>query len=105
MRTIRVTRKTARLLDLMLDARRFNVPTTAAMVMKKKVGPGSFYPLIIRLEGAGWVYSEWKELPEGAERPRRRFYYLTEDGARWAHEAVKEYDALPPWWMRVGGKR
>lgn len=105
MTTIRVTRKTAKLLDLMLTARRFNTHTTASMAMREGIGSGSFYPLIVRLENAGFVYGEWEVLPEGTERPPRRFYYLTEDGARWAWAATQEYDNRAPWWKRIGRSR
>ncbi|MBY8850782.1 PadR family transcriptional regulator [Saccharothrix sp. MB29] len=42
---------------------------------------GSVYPLLDRLERAGWVTSTWDD---DAERrgPRRRVYVLTPDGAR-----------------------
>ncbi|NUT95817.1 MAG: helix-turn-helix transcriptional regulator, partial [Saccharothrix sp.] len=46
---------------------------------------GSVYPLLDRLERAGWVTSSWDD---DADRrgPRRRMYVLTPEGAR---EAVK----------------
>ena len=41
---------------------------------------GSVYPILARLEVAGWVESCW-ERDERAERgPRRRFYRLSPDG-------------------------
>jgi DNA-binding PadR family transcriptional regulator len=41
---------------------------------------GSVYPILARLEEAGWVESCW-EREERAERgPRRRFYRLSPDG-------------------------
>ncbi|MBY2969499.1 PadR family transcriptional regulator [Rhizobium leguminosarum] len=44
---------------------------------------GSLYPILIRLERAGWLSSAW-EAGEPAElgRPRRRFYRLTALGAK-----------------------
>ena len=41
---------------------------------------GSVYPLLDRLEQAGWVTSQWDDDP-GRRGPRRRLYQLTADGA------------------------
>jgi len=43
------------------------------------IGAGSAYPALARLEGLGWLDSEW-ETPEPVNRPRRRFYRLTPVG-------------------------
>jgi PadR family transcriptional regulator, regulatory protein PadR len=43
---------------------------------------GSLYPILVRIEGEGWIRSRWEE-PERQEtehRPRRRYYSLTADG-------------------------
>ena len=51
---------------------------------------GTVYPILARLEGMGWLESEWEE-PEvhvPAGRPRRRYYRLTEDGAVGARAAL-----------------
>lgn len=43
---------------------------------------GTFYPLIMRLETAGYVQSEWETPePHADGRPRRRIYSLTDLGA------------------------
>ncbi len=52
---------------------------------------GTVYPILVRLEGLGWLESEWEE-PEvhvPAGRPRRRYYRLTEDGAIRARIAMQ----------------
>ena len=44
--------------------------------------PGTIYPILARLERAGWLRSEWEVLDEQeAGRPRRRYYGLTAEGA------------------------
>ena len=44
--------------------------------------PGTIYPILARLEQAGWLRSEWETVNENeAGRPRRRYYRLTADGA------------------------
>jgi len=43
-----------------------------------KVSSGTLYPLLARLEAAGWLKSEWENIePSEAGRPRRRYYRLT----------------------------
>ncbi|MGR6916436.1 PadR family transcriptional regulator [[Actinomadura] parvosata] len=51
---------------------------------------GTLYPILARLEQAGWVESRWEEpqthVTEG--RPRRRYYRITPDGAEQARETI-----------------
>jgi transcriptional regulator len=44
-----------------------------------RVGQGSLYPALYRLEDRGWVEAEWGESPEGR---RIKFYALTPAGKR-----------------------
>src|SRR4051812_33029515 len=42
---------------------------------------GTLYPILLRLQHAGWVEAVWEELdPVAAGRPPRRYYRLTPDG-------------------------
>ena len=51
--------------------------------------PGTIYPIMARLERAGWVASRWEELDQHkAGRPRRRFYRITASGLQHARDAV-----------------
>jgi PadR family transcriptional regulator, regulatory protein PadR len=51
---------------------------------------GVIYPILDRLEEAGWIESEW-EIEQRDERgPRRRFYRLTPDGLSAARELLIE---------------
>ena len=56
---------------------------------------GTVYPILVRLEGLGWLDSEWEEpdvhVPAG--RPRRRYYRLSEDGAASARTALRAAEA------------
>ncbi|CBG73115.1 conserved hypothetical protein [Streptomyces scabiei 87.22] len=62
---------------------------------------GSVYPILLRLEEAGWVESRWEaEHPEPG-RPRRRFYQLTAEGMTSARATVKERRGQLP--ARRGG--
>jgi PadR family transcriptional regulator, regulatory protein PadR len=52
---------------------------------------GTVYPVLARLEQAGWLTSEWETLdPSEAGRPRRRLYHLTGVGSRKATAALRE---------------
>lgn len=62
---------------------------------------GTIYPVLARLEAAGWLASFWEQGdPAELERPRRRMYRLTGAGAHAAREALtttqRLLGALPP---------
>lgn len=49
----------------------------------------SVYPILLRLEQAGWLTSHEEEIdPAEAGRPRRRLYRLTETGAQATRQAI-----------------
>lgn len=51
--------------------------------------PGTIYPILARLEGAGWIASRWEEVDQReAGRPRRRYYRLTPDGTERARDGL-----------------
>jgi DNA-binding PadR family transcriptional regulator len=50
---------------------------------------GTLYPILVRLERAGWVESRWEDVDPVAEgRPVRRYYRLTSDGVVEARREV-----------------
>src|SRR5437762_81948 len=51
---------------------------------------GSLYPLLIRLEEAGWLESFWEEEADKTSRPRRRYYRLTALGEARASQLLQE---------------
>ena len=52
---------------------------------------GTLYPILARLERAGWVESSWENVAASeAGRPRRRYYRLTGEGAESAINALSE---------------
>ncbi len=53
---------------------------------------GSVYPILARLEAAGWVESEWDD-DRDRPGPRRRMYLLTEEGRPVASELVRSFRA------------
>ena len=47
-----------------------------------KLPSGTLYPILVRLERAGWVQSRWEDVDPAVEaRPTRRYYRLTAHGA------------------------
>jgi DNA-binding PadR family transcriptional regulator len=47
------------------------------------------YPILLRLQRAGWVLTRWEEVdPVAAGRPARRYYRLTPEGVVAARTAV-----------------
>lgn len=57
--------------------------------------PGTIYPILQRLRGAGWISDRWED-PESARaegRPPRHYYRLTaEGGARAVHALQRGRD-------------
>jgi PadR family transcriptional regulator, regulatory protein PadR len=52
---------------------------------------GTVYPVLMRLEQAGWLESAWEDVdPKEAKRPRRRFYRLTGEGVHRALTALQD---------------
>ena len=66
-------------------------PSWGLAIIKASGRPaGSVYPILERLEQAGWVTSAWEDDPSRVG-PRRRFYELTSDGATAARAAIGEF--------------
>ena len=51
---------------------------------------GSVYPILARLEEAGWVESSWEREERDERGPRRRFYRLCPDGLAGARALLTE---------------
>lgn len=110
---IRVTRKAVRLLHVLLGVHAlrtvnskqvpppepYHMPS-AMMMRQARLSSASFYPLIERLRGAGWVRWEKEVVPDGVIRPPRTFYHLTDDGVVWARMATRGRERKP-WWKRL----
>jgi PadR family transcriptional regulator, regulatory protein PadR len=59
-----------------------------------KLQSGTLYPILLRLEQAGWLKSRWEAAtPQELGRPRRRFYQLTGIGARNAKAGFRDVTA------------
>jgi PadR family transcriptional regulator len=84
----RITGPTLRVLGALLQSPRDEL-SGAEIGRATKLGSGTLYPILLRLEAAGWLASRWEvEDPATLGRPRRRFYRVTAAGASKAREAV-----------------
>lgn len=55
---------------------------------------GTLYPILMRLQDAGWIVARWEEIdPVAAGRPARRYYRLTPDGRARAHAEIAALQA------------
>jgi PadR family transcriptional regulator, regulatory protein PadR len=50
-------------------------------------GTGTVYPALDRLLKVGWIEYRWEE-PPPADRPRRRYYFITSAGRAAYQEAI-----------------
>jgi PadR family transcriptional regulator PadR len=66
-------------------------PCWGLAVIKASGRPaGSVYPILERLETAGWITSNW-EADTARSGPRRRYYELTDEGALAARTAIASF--------------
>ena len=87
---VRLTQPTLKVLRLLLEKPREG-RSGAEISKTAKVGSGTLYPMLARLEAAGWLSSEWEAIdPRVAWRPRQRFYKLTALGQNSALAALAD---------------
>src|SRR5216683_7872726 len=55
------------------------------------LGSGTVVQVLFRIERWGWVESTWEDMEDARDngRPRRRFYRLTETGAKSARKLIE----------------
>lgn len=61
-----------------------------------KLGSGTVYPILARLERAGWLSARWEDVaPEDVGRPRRRYYRVTALGYQRTQDALQSLSPQP----------
>ena len=90
-RTVRMSLQTLRTLESFLEN-----PTdelSGSDVQKRSgLASGTLYPILLRLESAGWFVSRWESVdPASVGRPRRRLYRLTPSGLARASEVFASF--------------
>lgn len=91
---MRFTTATRLVLDVIMSAPT-NAPAWGYQIIDETgLGSGTVYPVLERLEDAGFVRAVWEDaLPE--DRPRRRFYEVTRDGRAWYVEHARRRRMAP----------
>jgi PadR family transcriptional regulator PadR len=86
----RITSQTLKVLATLMS--RIQEETSGAEIGRAtNLASGTLYPILLRLEEAGWVESRWEvEDPHELGRPRRRFYQITGVGLRKARLAFRD---------------
>jgi DNA-binding PadR family transcriptional regulator len=78
---VRITTSVAQVLAVLLDdpqAERYGLELMRATSLPS----GTMYPILTRLQEAGWLQADWEDIdPVVAGRPARRYYRLTAAGA------------------------
>jgi PadR family transcriptional regulator PadR len=96
----RMTLQTAAVLSAFLDQ---PLEPRYGLEISKEAGlpSGTLYPILARLEQAGWVESYWEDIDQSVEqRRRRRYYKLTTNGAAQARIALdRARRKLVPGWL------
>ena len=87
---IRVSQQMLKVIKMLIE--RPQIPFSGADIGREAgLGAGTVYPLLQRMENAGWLKSEWEDVdPAEAGRPRRRHYKLTGRGQTLAAQALAE---------------
>lgn len=92
---IRMSGPTLKVLKMMIEKPRQRV-CGAEISKGASIGSGTLYPLLQRLESAGWLKSEWEDIDASQEgRPRRRFYKLTGKGQTQASKELSAFQTSP----------
>jgi PadR family transcriptional regulator PadR len=91
-RDVRISLQTLKVLEVFLEN-----PTEqlsgADVHLRCGIASGTLYPILLRLESAGWFVSQWESIdPSSAGRPRRRLYRLTSTGLRRAGEVFASFN-------------
>jgi DNA-binding PadR family transcriptional regulator len=85
---LRMTLQTQLVLDQLLNAPD-NELYGLEVIRQSGLTAGTVYPIMQRLERAGWVTSRWEKVPDSEQgRPARRYYKLCSDGIQQALTAL-----------------
>lgn len=91
-RNVRMSLQTLRVLEAFLESPSDQL-SGADVHQRCGIASGTLYPILLRLESAGWFVSRWETIdPSAAGRPRRRLYRLTSAGLRRATEVFASFN-------------
>jgi PadR family transcriptional regulator, regulatory protein PadR len=91
-RDVRMSLQTLRVLEMFLESP--SEQLSGAQVHERcGIASGTLYPILLRLEAAGWFISQWESIdPSSAGRPRRRLYRLTSTGLKRASDVFASFN-------------
>jgi PadR family transcriptional regulator PadR len=90
----KVTRQTLEVLAALMECPQVGL-SGAQIARTTKLASGTLYPILARLEQAGWLESEWEAGdPHRLGRPRRRFYQVTGIGANRAKAEARKMNSV-----------
>jgi PadR family transcriptional regulator PadR len=90
-RDVRMSLQTLRVLEVFLENHTEQL-SGAEVHQCCGLASGTLYPILLRLESAGWFASRWESIdPSTVGRPRRRLYRLTSAGLRRASEIFASF--------------
>jgi PadR family transcriptional regulator PadR len=99
----RVTQPLLDVLEFLLAALHLEQGVHGWAIMKATKRPGpTIYGVLDRLEDGGWVVGQWEDREAEPNKPRRRFYRLTPDGAVAAQRLLAERRSEVPGRPRFG---
>ena len=87
---VRMSLQTLRVLEAFLENP--TEPLAGADVHQRcGIASGTLYPILLRLESAGWFVSQWESIePSSAGRPRRRLYRTDFNGPETCQRSVRK---------------
>ena len=90
-REVRMSLQTMRVLDAFLAGPHEEL-AGVDVARRGHIASGTLYPILLRLESAGWLVSRWEKIDPSLEgRPRRRLYRMTPSGLRRASEVFATF--------------
>jgi len=92
---VRLSGPTLQVLKALLNASAEGL-SGADISKSTRLGSGTMYPLLQRLEGAGWIRGAWENIdPSAMGRPARKLYKLTPAGHVEASRVLAEFQMGP----------
>ena len=90
-----ITQQTISVLSALVETRELS---GSEIAKETGLASGTLYPLVYRLEKAGWLDSRWeKGDPATLGRPRRRYYRITAEGQKRVARIVHELGGKLAW--------
>lgn len=86
----KLTRQTMVVLSILMGAP--DAISGSSLAAVSGFASGTLYPILIRLEEAGWISSDWEE--NEIASPRRRVYRVTGLGIQRARAEAREWKPL-----------